>query len=223
MNNIFSIKLRIGCPYFSTFRKPTSTSTILTYFIPPYTTIRGLISNAMGLPRDDLRVQEWFKIGIKPLVANFEKSSEMAKILKLKGSSEEYRRNFSSSPMFKEFLVDWDYEVFLIGSDKRINDIYLSLLNPERMLYIGDSDAMVDIDISEPDFVVEVMTNEVCSVIEGFYDDCIIEKIPYKFIKTGKKINLEYKTISIPYKYPLLLERKVSVFKLKENRYIWAA
>ncbi len=75
----FGLKFRADSPYFTTFREPTSTSLILSYAIPPYTTIRGLISNALGLPRDDLRVQDWFRIGIKPL--RFEKSREMAKIL----------------------------------------------------------------------------------------------------------------------------------------------
>ncbi len=222
MANTFSMKLKINCPYFTTFRKPASTSTILTYFIPPYTTIRGLISNALGLPRDDLRIQDWFKIGVKPLITNFEKSREMAKILKLKGTGEIYRRNFSSSPIYKEFLVNQYYEVFLIGNDKRIKDIYLSLLNPERMLYIGDSDAMADIDVSQPNYVEEVETNKVWSVIEGIYDGCIVEKIPYKFVKIGGKFNLEYKTVSIPSSYPFLLKKKIILFKLIEEKYIWA-
>jgi len=103
---MLGLKLRVDCPYFTTFRRPVSTSTILTTIIPPYTTLRGMISNALGLPRDDLRVQEWFKIGIKPLNREFEKSRELAKILKLKGTGKSYQRDFPSAPMFREFLVD---------------------------------------------------------------------------------------------------------------------
>jgi len=222
MVNTVSMELKIKCLYFTTFRKPTSTSTILTYFIPPYTTIRGLISNALGLQRDDLRIQEWFKIGIKPINIDSKKSMEITKILKLKGTDEIYRRNFSSSPMFKEFLVSQKYEVFLIGNDERIKEIYLSLLDPARMLYIGDSDAMVDISISEPNFVEKVKTNEVWSIVEGANENCIVERVPYKFIKVGKKFDLEYRTISIPCKYPIRLKEAIDVFKLKEEKYIWA-
>ncbi|RLC75080.1 MAG: CRISPR-associated protein Cas5, partial [Chloroflexi bacterium] len=45
---MLGLKFKIDCLYFNTFRKPISTSLILTYFIPPYTTIRGMISNALG-------------------------------------------------------------------------------------------------------------------------------------------------------------------------------
>jgi len=43
------IIIRCEVLYFVTFRKPASTSLILTYPIPPFTTIRGMIANALGL------------------------------------------------------------------------------------------------------------------------------------------------------------------------------
>lgn len=79
---MLGFKFRLEGLYFATFRKPTSTSLIMSYSIPPYTTIRGLISNALGMKRDDFSVQAWVKIGIKPL--NFsDRSRELAKTLKL--------------------------------------------------------------------------------------------------------------------------------------------
>ncbi|RLI75086.1 CRISPR-associated protein Cas5, partial [Archaeoglobales archaeon] len=188
----FGLKFRIDCLYFVTFRKPTSTSLILTYVIPPYTTIRGLISNALGLPRDDLRVQDWFKIGIKPL--KFEKNREMAKILKLKGTGMKYERTFPSSPMFKNFLIEPSYEVYLVGSEKKIKETYLALLNPKRPLYLGSSDDLIDLKIWEPVKIEEVETNEVWSVAEGVHEGCIVEKVPYKFVKVGKTFDVKYKT-----------------------------
>jgi len=197
----FGLKFRIDCLYFVTFRKPTSTSLILTYVIPPYTTIRGLISNALGLPRDDLRVQDWFKIGIKPL--KFEKNREMAKILKLKGTGMKYERTFPSSPMFKNFLIEPSYEVYLVGSEKKIKETYLALLNPKRPLYLGSSDDLIDLKIWEPVKIEEVETNEVWSIAEGVHEGCIVEKVPYKFVKVGKTFDVEYKTVSIPIQNPI--------------------
>jgi len=197
---MFGIKFKIEGLCFTTFRKPTSTSLILSYVIPPYTTIRGLISNALGLARDDLRVQEWFKIGIKPL--GFRKCREMAKVLKLKGSGKVYERVFPSSPMFKEFLVEPKYEIFLVGEEKKIKETYSALLNPKRPLYLGSSDDLVDIEVFEPVEVKEIETNEIWSVVEGVYEGCIIEKVPYKFVKVEKKFEVEYKTVSIPIKTP---------------------
>jgi len=194
--SILGLKFKVDCPYFTTFREPTSTSLILTYVIPPYTTIRGMISNALGLPRDDLKVQEWFKIGIKPL--GFEKCREMAKILKLKGTGKKYVRTFSSSPMFREFLVEPSYRIFLVGDERRVKKVYSALLNPKRPLYLGGSDDLVDIEVFEPVEVEEVEVEEARSVVEGVYEGCIVEKVPYKFVKVGKTFGVEYKVVSIP-------------------------
>jgi len=198
---MLGLKFRIDCPYFTTFREPTSTSLILTYLIPPYTTIRGMISNALGLPRDDLRVQEWFKIGIKPL--NFEKCREMAKILKLKGTGKKYQRTFPSSPMFREFLVEPSYEIFLVGDDERIKEVYSALLNPKRPLYLGGSDDLVDIEVFKPVEVEKTEADEVWSVVEGVYEGCIVQRLPYKFVRVGRTFSVEYKTVSIPVNTPI--------------------
>ncbi len=211
MSMNFGLKFRVECPYFATFREPTSTSLILSYVIPPYTTIRGMISNALGLPREDLRVQDWFRIGIKPL--NFEKCREMAKILKLKGTGKKYERTFPSSPMFREFLVEPSYEIFLMGGKEKIKEVYSALLNPKRPLYLGGSDDLVDIEVFEPVEVQEVEVGEVWSVVEGVYEGCIVEKVPYKFVKVGRRFGVEYKVVSIPVKIPIIGSFNITAFK----------
>jgi len=210
---MLGLKLKVDCPYFTTFRRPASTSIILTTTIPPYTTLRGMISNALGLPRDDLSVQEWFKIGIKPVNLDFEKSRELAKILKLKGTGKEYQRDFPSSPMFREFLVESSYEIFLVGEEERIRGVHSALLNPKRPLYLGGSDEMVDVEVCEPVEVEELEAEEVWSVVEGIHEGCIVEKVPYRFVRVGKTFNVEYKTVSVPMRYPVRVKGKaVEVF-----------
>lgn len=54
----------------------------MSYSIPPYTTIRGMIANALGMMRDELSIQDWITIGIKPLDFS-NRSRELAKTLKL--------------------------------------------------------------------------------------------------------------------------------------------
>jgi CRISPR-associated protein Cas5h len=205
MSSMLGLKFRVDCPYFTTFREPTSTSLILSYVIPPYTTIRGMISNALGLPRDDTRVQEWFKIGIKTL--EFEKCREMSKILKLKGTGKKYERTFPSSPMFREFLVEPSYEIFLVGDEDKIKEVHSALLNPKRPLYLGGSDDLVDVEVFEPVEVKEVEVENVWSVVEGVYEGCIVEKVPYKFVKFGRTFGVEYKTVSIPLHLPIRVTR----------------
>jgi len=197
--------------YFTTFRKPTSTSLIMSYSIPPYTTIRGLIANALGLERDNLSIQDWIKIGMKPLKFS-NRSKEMAKILKLKGTGESYQKVFPSSPMFKEFLVLPSYEIYVAGDNNRVDDIYDALLQPARPLYLGASDDLVDIEPSKPMEIKKVITKEIAGVIEGIHENCFVERIPYKFIKKGKDFSLEYKTISIP---------ETAIITLKEEIECW--
>lgn len=194
---MFGFKFRLETLYFTTFRKSTSTSLISSYSIPPFTTIRGLISNALGLKRDDLRVQDWIKIGIKPQ-NNVNRSTEMAKVLKLKGNGKKYQKTFPSSPIFKEFLVNPIYDIYIAGEQEKINNIYDALENPKRPLYIGGSDELVDINIFEPVEIGKTTSKEIFCIMDGIREDCIIEKIPYKFIQVGKNFSLEYKTISIP-------------------------
>lgn len=206
---MFGFKFRIEALYFTTFRKSTSTSLISSYSIPPFTTIRGVLSNALGLKRDDLRVQNWIKIGINPQ-NNVNRSTEMAKVLKLKGTGKKYQKTFPSSPMFKEFLVNPIYDIYVAGEQEKIEDIYNSLKNPKRPLYIGGSDELIDIILFELTEIGKSTSNEISCVMEGVHENCIIEKVPYKFIQTGRNFSLEYRTVSIP-KYGNINE-KLDVF-----------
>lgn len=226
---MLGLKLHLEGMYFTSFRKPTSTSLILTYPLPPYTTIRGILSNALGLKRDDMTVQDWFRIGIRP-INNNDKSREMAKILKLisreikikcrncgnkwivttkpKKCPEcesndvlqipNYKQKFPSAPMFREFLINPRYEVFLAGGEDKIKNVHSATLNPTRPLYFGASDDLIDVGVGEPVEVEKITTKEVSSVVEGIHENCAVEKIPYKFHKVKRDFSVEYKTVSIP-------------------------
>jgi CRISPR-associated protein Cas5, N-terminal domain len=177
---MFGLKFRIEALYFTNFRKSTSTSLINTYSIPPFTTLRGMISNALGLKRDDLRVQDWIKIGVKPQ-NNINLSTEMTKVLKLKGTGKQYQKMFPSAPIFKEFLVNPIYDIYIAGEEEIIQNIRDALKNPKRPLYIGASDELVDLTVFESVEIEKKHFNEVYGVVDGIHEDCIIEKIPYKF------------------------------------------
>lgn len=194
---MLGFKFTLESLYFTSFRKVTSTSVLLSYRIPPFTTIRGLISNALGLKRDNFQVQDLIKIGIK--WDNVQLSSEMSNVLKLKKEgNENYKRYFPSSPIFKEFLVNPIFDIYVGGNDEDIIKIHNALKNPKRDLYIGSSDNLVDLNIFDCIELVEEKSNP-NSVLEGIHEHCFIDKIPYKFYKIGKsQFNLEKKVISIP-------------------------
>jgi len=191
----------------------------MSYSIPPYTTIRGVIANALGLERDNLSVQDWIKLGINPL--NFlNRSKEMAKMLKLKGTGETHQRAFPSSPMFKEFLVLPSYDIYVAGENDKINCIYSALLQPARPLYLGASDDLVDVKPTKPIEIEEVYGKEILGVIAGIHENCFVERIPYNFIKRGKDFSLSYKTVSIPQKGVVSLKEEVECLQF-EGANIW--
>ncbi len=193
---MLGFKFTIESLYFTSFRKSTSTSLLSSYKIPPFTTIRGLISNALGLKRDDLYLQDMIKIGIKPYPV--EMSSEMTKVLKLKKEGQDpFKRYFPSAPIFKEFLIKPKYDIFIAGDSETINKIHSALKNPQRDLYLGSSDDLVDLEVFD---CIEVSNGfgKPCTVVEGLYEDSYLEKIPYKFHKNGRNFSLEEKIISIP-------------------------
>ena len=184
-------------PYFVTFRKPATTSLILTFPVPPFTTIRGMIANALGQLQHDHSLQEQIKISLRILEPGFT-NVEMAKILKLKSSPGPPRRKYPSSPMFKEYIVNPEYEFFVAGKRDIMQQIYTALLFPKRPLYLGQSDDLVVHKTSELLDVNETEVEEFDSAVEGIHEGCVVEKVPYAFIESNGRYSVEYKLISVP-------------------------
>lgn len=206
------LRFEIETLYFSTFRKPTSTSLILTYSIPPFTTIRGLLSNALGLQRDDLSLQEQIKIGIAVKQFGY-KNVELAKILKLKETPGERTVQYPSSPMFREFIVNPQYSIYIGGDDEIIKRIYESLNDPERPLYLGQSDDLVEINVTQPIEINATESNEISSSVEGVFPDAIVEKVPFKFRKDEKDYSVDYLIVSIFKTIPIDLQNSIKCYK----------
>lgn len=166
------LKFKLETPYLVNFRKPFSTITLLSYPFPPYTTIRGLLANALGLERDDYNLQDRFEISLKPLTTP-ERTQDIVLMKKLKSnlrskektiikklddnkgdlsvlSSEEseiyeglkYIRS-TSAPFVKEFITPISCNIYILGEESEINDLKKAIENPFRPLYIGASDDFV--------------------------------------------------------------------------------
>ncbi|HDD44380.1 MAG TPA: CRISPR-associated protein Cas5 [Candidatus Desulfofervidus auxilii] len=203
--------------YFCCFRQPTTTSLILSFPIPPFTTIRGFLENALGYERDSFALQnEKLLIGIRP-IGKIERNTELAKILKLISREEKpcFKRSFPSAPMFKNFLIEPKYRIYLVGEENLINKISEKLENPERPLYLGQSDDLVDINNFQVVNIEKTQSNKIWSVVEGVYNGCEIVKLPYRFINNGKDI--EMRVFSVPEEFPLKLEKNVECFRLGEE------
>jgi CRISPR-associated protein Cas5h len=216
---------------FCCFRKPLTTSTILTYNVPPFTTLRGILSNAMGKVRDDLSLQDRILIGVQTH-RNYDYTTELARQLKMipRGKAP-LRRVFPSSPMRREFLIKPSYTVYVLLSSTSdnennvIEDIKLSLDSPKRPLYLGQSDDFVDIsNITLMPEVTRTKSRAISSILQGIYRNCDVTNLPYKFEIGGNSvIRLQYITFSVPEKYPFVLDREIDCFSFgADNVFITA-
>ena len=205
--------------YFCCFRQPTSTSVILSYPIPPFTTIRGLLECAMGLPRDSFYLQDKIKIGIGPL-GHPEKITELSRILKLVARQKErtYMDKFPSAPMFKTFLVNPQYRIYVAGEGELIEEIKKKLKDPERVCYLGQSDDMVDVhNVFQTEIQIE-KSAVISSVIEGVFEGCEVIRLPYRFVNNGK--NVEMKVVSLPKKLPVNLKKETGCWRFDTGNVI---
>jgi CRISPR-associated protein Cas5h len=205
--------------YFCCFRQPVSTGVILTYPIPPFTTIRGLVECALGFPRDSFFLQDKIKIGIMSL-NNPERATELSKILKFVSRQKEttYQKAFPSAPIFRSFLVNPMYRIFVTGEEALLKEISEGLQNPARPCYLGQSDDMVDFrDISVVE-IKKVKSDLVSSVIEGVHDNCEIVRLSYKFRKKGTV--LETKTVSVPRSIPLSIKGEIDCWNFNQDNIV---
>lgn len=205
---MLGLRFDIEGVYFCCFRQPTSTSVIITYPIPPFTTIRGLLECALGFSRDSYYLQDRLKVGIA-LLETPQRVTELSRILKLVTRQEErtYLSRFPSGPMFRTFLVHPCYRIYLAGEDKLIREVEEKLLNPERPCFLGQSDDMVDVYNIFPGEIHEGRSAAISSVVEGVHEGCEVIQVPYKFVNDGKEV--EMKVISVPKKVPLSLREDV--------------
>lgn len=175
MTIMYGVTIDLEVPYFACFRKPTSTSVMLTYPVPPFTTIVGMIANALGVSRPDyseaiLWLQQNLWLNLRPLSSLQRPSRELVKILKLVGEEQEVRhpRSFPSSPMYKYFLVRPAFRVFVASQNIDLaKKIAYNLQYPQRPLYLGQSDDMVTVRIIWQGEVTSCESEEAWALVEG--------------------------------------------------------
>ncbi len=164
-------------PYFASFRRPASTSVVLTYAVPPFTTLLGLMANALGVHWADYEeavqdLQERLHLNVRPLVRE-RPSRELAKLLKLVGEEREERRpaSFPSSPMFRYFLVRPAYRLFVASDDEGlVEELYGALARPARPLYLGRSDDVVVVSLVWRGAVRQVNSREAWALVPTLQD-----------------------------------------------------
>ncbi len=200
-------------PYFASFRRPTSTSVVLTYPVPPFTTLVGLLANALGVHWADYEravqhLQEQLRLNVRPLQRE-RPSRELAKLLKLVGEEREERRpaSFPSSPMFRYFLVRPRFRMFVASDDHDLmTDVAAALAEPSRPLYLGRSDDPLVADVTWQGEVAQVESREAWALAPGVErggDGGELLRLPLAF-KAGRHL-LRSPVLFLPESFPLSL------------------
>lgn len=214
-------------PYFVCFRKIAATSVILTYPVPPFTTVIGMIANAIGVSRSQyFEGIQWLQsvlwLNLRPLVPLQRPTRELAKILKLVGEEREQRRpaSFPSSPVHKYFLPKPSYRFFVASEDKEvIGEIANSLCYPKRPLYLGQSDDMVVVNIVWEGDVEQVMSREAWGLVPGSYEGngqrTELLRLPIGFESERKP--LFSPLLTLPSKFPFQLPQSERIWRFGEE------
>jgi CRISPR-associated protein Cas5 subtype I-B len=200
-------------PGWCSFRIPHSINAHLTYPAPPPTTIYGLISNALGLWYDDYSLMEKMKIGIR--------------ILRPGSKTETYTRwmkwNAAKGSMHmtvvKQKLIQPAYRCYICAEDSLLHEIVNALENPSRILYLGDSDDMVELSNILIQDANETTSAEIDSTVPadgGFVSDAYVVRWPVKFDVNQRSHTIQYELVYIGKK--IQLSSPVSCWRLSHTQ-----
>jgi CRISPR/Cas system-associated protein Cas5 (RAMP superfamily) len=160
-------------PVECTFTNAGAMNDLPSYPVPPVTTIRGLLYAAWGRPsllgqgsshgrtmeKEAVDSEQSFResfeaetaIGIRVLDDGMSKR-DLRTRKKVARSSED--KQYISYPVEEETLLFPTYRIYITGDEERCSAIAGALRAPERLLYLGRSDNLVDIrDVTETQLV----------------------------------------------------------------------
>ncbi len=200
-------------PYFACFRQVAATSVVLTYPVPPFTTLIGMLLNAMGVhyagyEAERSRLQEALRFNLRPLFPIERPQRELAKLLKLvgEGRKEEGKRpvDFPSSPVRKSFLVRPAYRVYLASESRDlIERLQEALQRPARPLYLGGSDDMVIVTLRWIGEVRWAEGRETWGMVPGIQEGCELIRLPLAF-RAGRDL-APPPLLALPRRFPFPL------------------
>lgn len=178
------LRATLDVPFECSFTKAASMNSRPTYELPPVTTLQGLIYAAIGRPSLLLQggrgrtmdktsfdaerefrehVQEECRFGIRIVEAGTQRTG-LRKLHKKESNKNE--REFLTYVTNVETLVSPTYRMYVTGSERLLEEFEGGLRDPERLLYLGRSDDLVDItevDLTTADRVEEHTTLD-CAV-----------------------------------------------------------
>ena len=189
------------CPFWTSFRNPSTVNVHVTFPFPPPTTLYGMLNAARGMRSDWHEDREaWqFALVIKSpgkLVETFSKIMQTPHSSRKGDSPYDTNRKI----VIRQKIVGAHYLVYIKSSEVLLEEAKSALMDPYWSLYLGESDDVVDVDSPEIVEVDKVSAEHIHSILPGLAEGCRLVKVPYRFIKQGQSWHVEQQLYSIPHK-----------------------
>lgn len=188
------------CPFWTSFRNPSTVNVHVTYPFPPPTTLYGMLNAARGMRSDWHEDREaWqFALAIESpgkLVETFSKIMQTPHSSRKGDSPYDTNRKI----VIRQKIVGARYLVYIKSSDTLLEEARSALTDPYWSLYLGESDDVVDVVSPNIVEIDKVSVERIHSIIPDLAEGCRLVKVPYRFIKKGKNSwRVEQQLYSIP-------------------------
>lgn len=179
------LRATLDVPFECAFSKAGVMNGIPSYEVPPIPTIQGLLYAALGRPSllrytisseigaGDVESEEAFRQTVQEecrIGLRIDEPGDQHRELRsrMKRTSSKKDQAYETTPTQVESLIAPTYRVFVGGPESYLEQFETALTDPERLLYLGRSDDIVDVrdvDLSDVDRVEQTATV-----------DCVIPK-----------------------------------------------
>ena len=194
------------CPFWTSFRNPSTVNVHVTYPFPPPTTLYGMLNAARGMPQDwqDDRDQWQVSLVIESRGETIQTFSKIQKIYEEKRSKADAAKDEFGKALFykitvmRQKMIGVQYTVYFKAPEDQLAEGHQALLSPHWPLYLGESDDLVDVLSPRIIEVEPIPVKRIHSIIPGLEHDCRLVKVPHRFEKQGKSWHVEQQLYSIP-------------------------
>lgn len=184
------------CPFWTSFRNPSTVNVHVTYPFPPPTTLYGMLNAARGMPQDWHDDRDEWQISLV-IESSGTLIETFSKILKLSRSPKD-RTIFGRTTVVRQKMIGAYYSAYLKATEAQLIQAQRALLSPQWPLYLGESDDMVDV-VSPRIVEAEMMAvQHIHSIFPGVAEGCRLVKVPDRFVKQNRSWHVEQQLYSIP-------------------------